>query len=354
MMKIFRKIRQNLLDENRSGNKAGKFTKYMLYAVGEIVLVVIGILIAVSIDDWNTNRKQKAEIHELLRAFEKDLITSIEDATQVLDVSIQRDSMIRMVLNNQVSQEDYESNRVGALILSYNRITTTDENLIKLLDKEELMWAEMQPLLQSLKKYQSLINSYSHQQQRLSEYVATQNEFFTDNMEWFSSYWQSGDDRAVAYFLNDPIYKNKVRFYQVLLMDNYASSVAEYRNRAISILYALQPHIDEDDNYEDALERIELLPLRKVRCADEIILESDSGAYFAPLVFNASTDTLEIHMSYLSQDELREWDMSLPPNQQLDSRLFAPHYFEIKKNGKCLTRFRGGQDYLILNQNLVQ
>jgi hypothetical protein len=52
MIKFFRRIRQRLLSEN-------KFSKYLLYAIGEIVLVVIGILIALSINNWNEDRKNK-------------------------------------------------------------------------------------------------------------------------------------------------------------------------------------------------------------------------------------------------------------------------------------------------------
>lgn len=52
MIKFFRKIRQNLLSEN-------KFSKYLIYAIGEIILVVIGILIALSINNWNEKRKYK-------------------------------------------------------------------------------------------------------------------------------------------------------------------------------------------------------------------------------------------------------------------------------------------------------
>jgi len=55
MIKFFRRIRQNLLSEN-------KFTKYLFYAFGEIVLVVIGILIALGINNMNQNRvKDKIE-----------------------------------------------------------------------------------------------------------------------------------------------------------------------------------------------------------------------------------------------------------------------------------------------------
>ena len=60
MIKFFRKIRQKLLIENKVG-------KYLLYAIGEIVLVVIGILIALSINNWNESRiQQKKEIVNLL------------------------------------------------------------------------------------------------------------------------------------------------------------------------------------------------------------------------------------------------------------------------------------------------
>ena len=52
MIKFFRKIRQKLLAENR-------FSKYLLYAIGEIILVVIGILIALQIDSWNQDKKDK-------------------------------------------------------------------------------------------------------------------------------------------------------------------------------------------------------------------------------------------------------------------------------------------------------
>ena len=59
MIKFFRKIRQQLLSQN-------KLSKYLFYAIGEILLVVIGILIALQINNWNQNRltqKKSSEFH---------------------------------------------------------------------------------------------------------------------------------------------------------------------------------------------------------------------------------------------------------------------------------------------------
>ena len=50
MIKFFRKIRQKLVSES-------KFSKYLIYVIGEIILVVIGILIALQVNNWNENRK---------------------------------------------------------------------------------------------------------------------------------------------------------------------------------------------------------------------------------------------------------------------------------------------------------
>lgn len=66
MIKFFRKIRQSLLMENKTG-------KYFKYAIGEIVLVVIGILIALQINNWNQNRIENKAIKAYLISFKEDL-----------------------------------------------------------------------------------------------------------------------------------------------------------------------------------------------------------------------------------------------------------------------------------------
>ena len=66
MIKFFRKIRQNLLMENKTG-------KYFKYAIGEIVLVVIGILIALSINNWNENRLEKNEVTSYIEQIKTEL-----------------------------------------------------------------------------------------------------------------------------------------------------------------------------------------------------------------------------------------------------------------------------------------
>ncbi len=66
MLRFFRQIRQRLLTEN-------KFSKYLLYAVGEILLVVIGILIALQVNNWNAVSVERLSEADYLRRLTDDL-----------------------------------------------------------------------------------------------------------------------------------------------------------------------------------------------------------------------------------------------------------------------------------------
>ena len=68
MIKFFRRIRQKLLKEN-------KLSQYFTYAIGEILLVVIGILIALSINNWNQNRIDRRAEQYYLDQMKSDLVT---------------------------------------------------------------------------------------------------------------------------------------------------------------------------------------------------------------------------------------------------------------------------------------
>jgi hypothetical protein len=97
MIKFFRRIRQKLFTEN-------KFGKYVLYAIGEIALVVIGILIALSVNNKNEVRKlQKLEIkslEELKRALELDLIDINYNAKRHKDVQLSNEIILKALNDN--------------------------------------------------------------------------------------------------------------------------------------------------------------------------------------------------------------------------------------------------------------
>ncbi|MBT8316891.1 MAG: hypothetical protein HKP59_04645 [Lutibacter sp.] len=89
MIKFFRKIRQKMLTEN-------KFSKYLLYAIGEIILVIIGILIALSINNWNENNK----LEELKQVYYQQLL---------IDLNKDKEYIIEKINLYNSRIEDYEN-----------------------------------------------------------------------------------------------------------------------------------------------------------------------------------------------------------------------------------------------------
>ena len=81
MIKFFRRIRQNLINE-------GKTARYLKYAIGEIVLVVIGILIALQINNWNDQRKAAIVDEALRKEYIRDLYREMQNIIYQLDGSI--------------------------------------------------------------------------------------------------------------------------------------------------------------------------------------------------------------------------------------------------------------------------
>ncbi len=86
-----------------------KFSKYLLYAIGEIVLVVIGILIALQINNWNEDRKiQKNEI-TILEQLNDDLSKNLEEVLEIksiLDQASRNSNSFLLYLNSQNNHSD--------------------------------------------------------------------------------------------------------------------------------------------------------------------------------------------------------------------------------------------------------
>ena len=72
MIKLFRNVRRNLMNEGKTAN-------YLKYAIGEIILVVIGILLALQVNNWNEARKDRAKEKVILKALNKDFQKNLDN-----------------------------------------------------------------------------------------------------------------------------------------------------------------------------------------------------------------------------------------------------------------------------------
>ena len=112
MIRFFRKIRQQLLTEN-------KFSKYLLYAIGEIGLVVVGIYIALQINNWNEStiltQKEITNLKEIKKNLKSDLENQLIPGAEYYQISLDSYDILRSNFYN--SPQSIPEDSIRALFL---------------------------------------------------------------------------------------------------------------------------------------------------------------------------------------------------------------------------------------------
>ena len=143
MLHFFHKIRQKLLTDN-------KFSKYLLYAVGEILLVVIGILIALQIDNWNEGIKQNKRELILLSELRSNLKTNVRNLES--DIRLQTNSIRsfeyvlklpdeRLPFNDSISRYLYDIDYCPDVLLITSAFQTMKSSGLEIIRSDSLRMA---------------------------------------------------------------------------------------------------------------------------------------------------------------------------------------------------------------------
>jgi hypothetical protein len=106
MIKFFRKIRLRLLTANLPAGRTGK---YLIYAIGEVFLVVIGILIALQINNWNQKKNDRILEIKILSEIKENLLGDFEDHnenTAFLSHVVNSSQIVLDHLNNDLPYHD--------------------------------------------------------------------------------------------------------------------------------------------------------------------------------------------------------------------------------------------------------
>jgi hypothetical protein len=107
MVKFFRIIRKDLMEQNKTG-------KYLKYAIGEILLVVLGILIALQINNWNENRKATKQEVKILNELKNDLNTNLTEIKESYDRTNIRQNSAVLILDKLKSNIPVDDSLIRA------------------------------------------------------------------------------------------------------------------------------------------------------------------------------------------------------------------------------------------------
>ncbi len=225
-----------------------KFSKYLLYAIGEIILVVIGILIALQINNWNEHRKAIAKTEHLLTKVYKELEFNIYEINKLNRYYRGKDSLAYKVLNAEVTYNDYKTNKRYASLLQGVPLANLKDNAFKNLINHEAKFTQQQDSL--LLKLTDLYDKNKTQVDIADEgaimRLQKHAQKIKDEKPWYYYYTVKDEstDEMVDYFLNDPIYLNEVAHYAKVNLFGHNWAALIYRNNAMEIYKEMSQHLN--------------------------------------------------------------------------------------------------------------
>ena len=224
--------------------------KYFKYAIGEIILVVFGILIALQINNWNENQKKKKQLDGIYTIIEQNLKTDLNNIKGPIEFYETLDSTLLSVMTTTYPTSFLDSiNETNHLqcipcksnINMYEPFEKQDngfELLKKYEDNESIKGNEFS---------QDIIQFYTTQGKKLTKFndvllkEAYTNLKYYEQFPWYSDYSIGKyNPDAIAYFLNDQNYKNKAANFKIFIGRNHLKNLKDYEASATDFIAKIE------------------------------------------------------------------------------------------------------------------
>lgn len=239
MPKIFRKARKET-----SGKKN---SSYLLYAIGEVALVMVGILLALQVNNWNENRKSKKQLNSILSTITLDLKTDTVRANAVVrfydTIKKRSDLIIQKKLNRNNHETCPECRSIVSVYQPFIIQKKGYELLEKFSDNNEI-------------KNDTLINDITRFYNSFSLLIDDSNTFIKDEVlkniqhfkskDWFVA-WSLGQttEEMIIFFTESEEYRKMVAANDILAGRNHKSFAKIYKDQAKRLLEKLDTRLNK-------------------------------------------------------------------------------------------------------------
>ena len=220
-----------MLSERKTG-------KYLKYAIGEIVLVVIGILIALQINNWNEHRKQNETLHGIYQIIKEDIATDIVEIDDFVDdYEKTRKPAFEAVLNGNLTKEDLQKHPEYLSVLDgYKDFAINQRGFELLKNQSNDMRIGNQNLTSKINLFYNkhLIEINIAAIEIMREFVYNLNEH--KKSAWFSSFLLHKETKGVIDFMmNNPLEKNRITSYY-MAYKIYVKEIQEFKKNGEEII----------------------------------------------------------------------------------------------------------------------
>ena len=239
MPRFFNKFRVDAIRNNKVFN-------YLLYAIGEILLVTIGILIAVSLNNSNENHKQAEELQAIYTSVENDLTIDSVFLFELIESQKLVDSMTQLILSQDTP------------LVSIDTITEKNIDDCKPCRPYHVHYSPFTPNLKGYEALKGFENSLSDPQDSLTLKIL---ELYSRNVglidvigdrvgdhlmeslveleqkPWYISFLSGKFNKAASsYFISDLRYRNRLATFALLNSNNYMTFIEDYHIQSREII----------------------------------------------------------------------------------------------------------------------
>ncbi len=249
MIKIFNRIRKQLLDENKTG-------RYLKYAIGEIVLVMIGILLALQVNTWNQNRQLQKEELKVMKSLHNEFSENLVMFDRVYKIHLNRKKSIETIMSIEPKTVSHDS--LTSLVGTVNSNYTFDPfqgiyNSIISSGKIELISNDS--LKQSISRFQDILTDYQEEETGAMNFVQNnlypfQIDYLKMNFNAIHSLYERTEEENIrgkndlVRLIESDKYENLLTYVYGHMIDTFVEGPI-LREEMISIINLLESEIEK-------------------------------------------------------------------------------------------------------------
>ena len=206
-----------------------KTLKYTRYAIGEIALVVIGILIALSINNWNEKRLKQDQLMSVYNRILTDIDNDVQDLSASLENHTEIEFIFKKVINDSITPDLFD---VGLSRILTNGVNTslnmTGVNQLKQLNIKDSLSLRIMEVYDFMELV--IINNL---ERRINVEVSEVVDTFRDNYDWYPEYMSktimkdNSSKELQDYFLYSSEYRHRVISNYSLIYVNYLTALKD-------------------------------------------------------------------------------------------------------------------------------
>lgn len=239
MINIFRKIRKKFF--------SNKMSSYLLYAIGEIVLVMIGILLALYVNNLNEERKLKNNINNTLRTISYDLEVDTLSARSIIEYYDANAKNSKKIIDREITMENYkecpECMSLVTIYKPFNIQTKGFEQLKNLIDERA---TEKDSLIIDITKFYTIFKPLIAKNNDRMETIVMRNFTDFEKFPWFVDLAQGKmTNELIEYFVQSEDYRVKVASHAMLAVGNHSGITKAYKENAVMLLDRINTRLEQ-------------------------------------------------------------------------------------------------------------